>query len=275
MIDCVSITNRLKKEIKEEVSKFKRKPCLAIIQVGDDSASKNYVKGKISDCEEVGIETRLMQLPTDSTRTIVELVINELNSDSFVDGIILQLPLPEHLRDYEDELTSLIKTSKDVDGFHKDSPFIPCTPMGVMTLLDKLHIDLEGKSVALVGYGKLVGKPLFKFLMNKKATVTVCRSYTSKEDRDFYCRNSDIIITAVGKRNLITRSSLCLYKNQIIIDCGITVEDGKQYGDCAEEIYNVVNLCTPRIKGMGLFTRVSLLQNTVKAYKIKFDLFEN
>ena len=244
MIDCVSITNRLKKEIKEEVSKFKRKPCLAIIQVGDDSASKNYVKGKISDCEEVGIETRLMKLPADSTRTVVELVINEL------------------------------KTSKDVDGFHKDSPFIPCTPMGVMTLLDKLHIDLEGKSVALVGYGKLVGKPLFKFLMNKKATVTVCRSYTSKEDRDFYCRNSDIIITAVGKRNLITRSSLCLYKNQIIIDCGITVEDGKQYGDCAEEIYNVVNLCTPRIKGIGLFTRVSLLQNTVKAYKIKFNLLE-
>ena len=252
MIDCVSITNRLKKEIKEEVSKFKRKPCLAIIQVGDDFASKNYVKGKISDCEEVGIETRLMKLPADSTRTVVELVINELNSDSLIDGIILQLPLPEHLRDYEDELTSLIKTSKDVDGFHKDSPFIPCTPMGVMTLLDKLHIDLEGKSVALVGYGKLVGKPLFKFLMNKKATVTV----------------------AVGKRNLITRSSLCLYKNQIIIDCGITVEDGKQYGDCAEEIYNVVNLCTPRIKGIGLFTRVSLLQNTVKAYKIKFNLLE-
>lgn len=275
MIDCVSITNRLKKEIKEEVSKFKRKPCLAIIQVGNDSASKNYVKGKISDCEEVGIETRLMNLQADSTRTVVELVINELNSDSLIDGIILQLPLPEHLRDYEDELTSLIKISKDVDGFHKDSPFIPCTPMGVMTLLDKLHIDLEGKSVALVGYGKLVGKPLFKFLMNKKATVTVCRSYTSKEDRDFYCRNSDIIITAVGKRNLITRDSLCLYKNQIIIDCGITVEDCKQYGDCAEEVYNVVNLCTPRVKGMGLFTRVSLLQNTIKAYKIKFNLLEN
>ena len=141
MIDCVSITNRLKKEIKEEVSKFKRKPCLAIIQVGDDPASKNYVKGKISDCEEVEIETRLMKLPADSTRTVVELVINELNNDSLVDGIILQLPLPEHLRDYEDELTNLIKISKDVDGFHKNSPFIPCTPMGVMTLLDKLHID--------------------------------------------------------------------------------------------------------------------------------------
>lgn len=275
MIDCAAIVNDIKADIKNEVSHFSRKPCLAIIQVGNDPASKNYVKGKISDCEEVGIETRLMKLPEDSTRIVIELIIYDLNNDPIVDGIILQLPLPDHLKKYEDELTSLIETSKDVDGFKDESHFIPCTPMGVMTLLDRLNIDLKGKNVALVGYGRLVGKPLFKYLINKKATVTVCRSHTSKEDRDFYCRNSDIIITAVGKRNLITRDSLCLYKNQIIIDCGITVEDGKQYGDCAEEVYNVVNLCTPRIKGMGLFTRVSLLQNTVKSYKIKFNLLEN
>ena len=275
MIDCAAIVNDIKADIKNEVSHFSRKPCLAIIQVGNDPASKNYVKGKISDCEEVGIETRLMKLPEDSTRIVIELIIYDLNNDPIVDGIILQLPLPDHLKKYEDELTSLIETSKDVDGFKDESHFIPCTPMGVMTLLDRLNIDLKGKNVALVGYGRLVGKPLFKYLINKKATVTVCRSHTSKEDRDFYCRNSDIIITAVGKRNLITRDSLCLYKNQIIIDCGITVEDCKQYGDCAEEVYNVVNLCTPRVKGMGLFTRVSLLQNTIKAYKIKFNLLEN
>lgn len=275
MIDCTVIVNDIKADIKNEVSHFSRKPCLAIIQVGNDPASKNYVKGKISDCEEVGIETRLMKLPEDSTRIVIELIIYDLNNDPIVDGIILQLPLPDHLKKYEDELTSLIETSKDVDGFKDESHFIPCTPMGVMTLLDRLNIDLKGKNVALVGYGRLVGKPLFKYLINKKATVTVCRSHTSKEDRDFYCRNSDIIITAVGKRNLITRDSLCLYKNQIIIDCGITVEDCKQYGDCAEEVYNVVNLCTPRVKGMGLFTRVSLLQNTIKAYKIKFNLLEN
>lgn len=267
MIDCVSIVNELKEDIKKEISEFERSPCLAIIQVGDNSASNNYIKGKLKDCEEVGIKTELIKLPENTGYTTIRNKIVNLNIYNSIDGIILQLPLPDHLKKYEYELTNLIDTNKDVDGFKQDSSFIPCTPLGVLILLNKLNVNLKGKKVTLVGYGNLVNKPLFNLISDKGATVTVCRSHTSKEDRDFYCRNSDIIITATGKRNLITRDSLCLYKNQIIIDCGITVEDGKQYGDCAEEVYNVVKLCTPRIKGMGLFTRLSLLQNTVKAYK--------
>lgn len=275
MIDCVSIVDEIKEDIKKEILKFKRSPYLVIIQVGDNPASNNYIKGKLKDCEEVGIETELIKMPEDTGYATIRNKIINLNMNESVDGIILQLPLPDRIKEFDVGLTHLIDIHKDVDGFRSDSSFISCTPLGVLTLLDKLNVNLKGKKVTLVGYGNLVNKPLFNLISDKGATVTVCRSHTSKEDRDFYCRNSDIIITATGKRNLITRNSLCLYKNQIIIDCGITVEDGKQYGDCYEEIYNIVNLCTPRIKGMGLFTRVSLLQNTVKAYKIKFDLFEN
>lgn len=271
MIDCVSIVNEIKEDIKKEISTFERSPCLAIIQVGDNPASNNYIKGKLKDCEEVGIKAELIKLPEDTEYNIIRNKIINLNMDYSVDGIILQLPLPDRIKEFENGLTHLIDVNKDVDGFKQDSPFIPCTPLGVLTLLDKLNVNLKGKRVTLVGYGKLVNKPLFSLISDKGATVTVCRRHTSKEDRNFYCRNSDIIITATGKRNLITRDSLCLYKNQIIIDCGITVEDKKQYGDCAEEIYSVVNLCTPRIKGMGLFTRVSLLQNTVAAYKNKLN----
>lgn len=272
MIDCASIVNDIKENIKKEVPDFKRIPCLAIIQVGDNSASNNYVKGKLKDCEEVGIKAELIKLPENVDDNTIRNKIINLNMNESVDGIILQLPLPDHLKKHEYELTSLIDIHKDVDGFRTDSPFIPCTPLGVFTLLDKLNVDLRGKRVTLVGYGNLVNKPLFNLISDKGATVTVCRSHTSKENRNFYCRNSDIIITATGKRNLITKDSLCLYREQVIIDCGITVEDGKQYGDCSEEVYSIVNLCTPRIKGMGLFTRISLLQNTVKAYKMKYSL---
>ena len=271
MIDCVSIVNEIKEDIKKEIFEFERSPCLAIIQVGDNPASNNYIKGKLKDCEEVGIKTELIKLPKDTGYATIRNKILNLNIYNSIDGIILQLPLPDCLKEFEHGLTHLIDTNKDVDGFKQDSSFVPCTPLGVLTLLDKLNVNLKGRRVTLVGYGNLVNKPLFNLISDKGATVTVCRSHTSKEDRDFYCRNSDIIITATGKRNLITRDSLCLYKNQIIIDCGITVEDKKQYGDCAEEIYSVVNLCTPRIKGMGLFTRVSLLQNTVTAYKNKLN----
>ena len=267
MINCEEITTKIKNNIKNEIENLNIKPHLAIIQVGDNPVSNNYIKGKIKDCNEVGIEPELIKLPENITHLELGSIIIDLNNSDEVHGIIMQLPLPESLQPYEQNLIEMISIKKDVDGFRQDSSFIPCTPLGVMTLLDELNIDPKGKRVTLVGYGNLVNKPLFNLISDKGATVTVCRSSTSKEDRDFYCRNSDIIITATGKRNLITRDSLCLYKNQIIIDCGITIEDGKQYGDCAEDIYNVVNLCTPRIKGMGLFTRVSLLQNTVKAYK--------
>ena len=267
MIDCVSIVNEIKEDIRKEISEFERSPCLAIIQVGDNPASNNYIKGKLKDCEEVGIKTELIKFPDSIDNNTIRNKIINLNINDSIDGIILQLPLPDHLKKYEHELTNLIDISKDVDGFKPDSSFIPCTPLGVITLLNKLNVNLKGKRVTLVGYGNLVNKPLLNLISDKGATVTICRSSTPKEYRDFYCRNSDIIITATGKRNLITRDSLTLYREQIIIDCGITVENGKQYGDCAEEVYDVVNLCTPRIKGMGLFTRISLLQNPVKSYK--------
>lgn len=271
MIDCVSIVDELKNNIKKEVSQLHQKPYLAIIQVGNNPASNRYVKGKLKDCEEVGIKAELIKLSENVTDNDIRNKIINLNMNDSVHGIILQLPLPDHLKKYEDKLTNLIDKNKDVDGFRSDSSFIPCTPLGVLTLLDQLNVNLANKRVTLVGYGKLVNRPLCNLLSDRGATVTICRSHTSVEDKNFYCRNSDIIITATGKRNLITKDCLSLYRSIIIIDCGITVENGKQYGDCDEEIYSLNTLTTPRIKGMGLFTRVALLQNTLKAYKERLN----
>lgn len=270
MINCEQIVNKLKYQLKEEIKQFSRSPYLAIIQVGDNPASNNYIKGKLKDCEEVGIKAELIKFDDSvGTNTIRNKIIN-LNMNDGVDGIILQLPLPNVLKEYESSLTDLIDSQKDVDGFNQNSPFTPCTPLGVLTLLNELNIDLINKNVTLVGYGKLVNKPLCNLLSDKGANVTICRSRTSRLNLVKFIMDSDIIITATGKRNMIKPYYLPIEKKDlIIIDCGINVENGKQYGDCDIGVYDLINLCTPRIKGMGLFTRLSLLQNTVKAYKMK------
>lgn len=270
MINCEQIVNNLKYQLKEEIKQLKKSPCLAIIQVGDNPASNSYIKGKLKDCEEVGIKSKLIKLDDSvGTNTIRNKIIN-LNMDDSVDGIILQLPLPNVLNKYESSLTSLIDPQKDVDGFNQNSPFTPCTPLGVLTLLDQLNVDLTNKNITLIGYGKLVNKPLCNLLSDKGANVSICRSHTSRLNLVRFIMNSDIIITATGKRNMIKPYYLPIEKKDfILIDCGINVENGKQYGDCDIGVYNLIDLCTPRIKGMGLFTRLSLLQNTVKAYKMR------
>lgn len=266
MINCEAIVNEIKEELKEEVSKFETKPCLSIVQVGDDPASNKYISGKLKDCKEIGVETKLIKLPEDASFIEVGNVILELNNNEFIHGIILQLPLPEHLSKHEKELSSMISIHKDVDGFREESKYIPCTPKGVLTLLKRIEVDdLEDMNITLIGYGKLVNRPLFKLLSDMGANVTVCRSHVSKQNLRYFCLNSDIIITAVGKRNLLTRDMV--RTDHVIIDCGITVENGKQYGDCSEDVYDITKLCTPRVKGIGLFTRISLIENTIAAFK--------
>ena len=266
MINCEEIVSRLKNNIKNEIETLNIKPHLAIIQVGDNPASNNYIKGKLKDCNEVGIEAELIKLPENISHLELGSIIIDLNNSDEIHGIILQLPLPETLQQYEQDLIDLISIKKDVDGFRKESSFISCTPLGVLTLLNELDVDLTGKTITLVGYGKLVNRPLCNLLSDKGATVIICRSHTPEQVLGNCVSMSDIVITATGKRNLIKADYINKNNPPIIIDCGITIENGKQYGDCSEEIYNIVDLCTPKVKGMGLFTRVSLLQNTIKAY---------
>lgn len=262
MIDCKSIAAEIKEGLKRELDKVENKPRLAIIQVGNNEASNRYVKGKIADCEEVGIDCEVYKLDDEVAEgSIIELIWN-LNWDDDIHGIIVQLPLPKHMN--EEKILQHIAEYKDVDGFSQSSPFTPCTPLGVLTLLEKLNVDVRGKWVTLVGYGKLVNKPLFPILSDMGATVCVCRSNTRAIDLDILGSFSDIIITAVGKHGIIRGDYL---DRQIVIDCGIEVIDGKQYGDCEEGVCNVVDRVTPRIGGMGLMTRAALMMNVVKAWK--------
>ena len=263
MIDCKKISEEIKQELKQKLNNTSNKPKLAIIQVGDNEASNRYVKGKLADCEEVGIKTCLYKLPEQYNDDYIIQLIEALNKTSDIHGIIVQLPLPKHLD--EQKIVQSIVPHKDVDGFTPNSPFTPCTPLGVLMLLHNMGFDdFKGRIITLVGFGKLVNKPLFQILSDMGATVCVCRSSTDKFTLSSLCSMSDIIISAVGKHGLLTAA----YFNpgSIVIDCGIEVIDGKQYGDCSEAVYDLVELVTPRIGGVGLMTRAALMQNVVKAY---------
>lgn len=264
MIDCKKIAEEIKKELKQELDTDAFKPRLAIIQVGDNEASNRYLRGKRKDCEEVGIFACTSKYSDDVSEDEIIKEIKHLNWKKDVHGIIVQLPLPKHLN--EERILQSIAPHKDVDGFTPNSPFTPCTPLGVLTLLDKMNVDVKGKMITLIGYGKLVNKPLFPILSDMGSTVAVCRSNTKEETMQMLCNLSDVIISAVGKHGVVDRH--CLYGcKQTIIDCGIEIIDGKQYGDCTEMVYEMVDNVTPRIGGMGLMTRVALMMNVVKAWK--------
>lgn len=279
MIDCESIANEIKSGIKKEITDKKIQPKLAIIQVGNNQASNKYVKSKLNTCSEVGIKGIIYKFNEDIEQSYICSLISELNYDDNINGIIVQLPLPKHLNEHA--ITNLIAIEKDVDGFKYDSPFIPCTPRGILTILNSMNIDLKGKEITLVGYGKLVNKPLMNLLSDKGATVTVCRSHTSEEKLYKHCRQSDIIITAVGKNGIINK--YCFnrpFKNfdqPIVIDCGIEIlktvdKNGnikyKQFGDCDVDLYDHIDNITPRIKGTGIMTVASLMENVMEAYNI-------
>lgn len=275
MIDCEKIVDEIKFKIKKEITDRSIQPTLAIIQVGDNQASNKYIKSKIKNCEDVGIKTILYKFNEDVDQYTILSSINKLNCNNNIDGIIVQLPLPEYIDEFV--ITNFISREKDVDGFRNDSPFIPCTPKGVLTVLDNLNVDLKGKEVTLVGYGKLVNRPLMNLLSDKGATVTVCRSNTTPLHLRNHCKFSDIIITAVGKNGIINDHCFLTFSPPIIIDCGIEIKkiidkNGnikyKQFGDCDVDLYNKVYNITPRIKGMGIMTVASLMENVMEAYNI-------
>ena len=246
---------------------------LAVILVGDDPASKVYVRNKINGCAEVGIASTLEAMSADSTFEEVAAKIEQFNADPEISGILLQLPVPKHLD--EAALLHLIDPSKDVDGCHYvqkgklwtgEPELIPCTPYGVMKLLDQYSIPIEGKNAVVVGRSNLVGKPLAQLLLDRNATVTVCHSRT--RDLGSITSRADIVCVAIGKAKFLKADMV--KEGAVVIDVGMDRdENGKLCGDVDfAEVAPKCSYITPVPGGVGPMTVTMLLQNTVTAYKL-------
>lgn len=255
IMDGKHVAGIIKRAVKETVAQFNAPPCLAIIKNDNDAASAVYVKNKIKDCEEVGIG-HIVYLQNANTKSM----INTLNMDYEIDGIICQLPLIDDLD--EKEIIHSISKSKDVDGFVSDY-FDPCTPAGIMELLKYYKIEVAGKHCVVVGRSNIVGKPMAKMLLDADGTVTICHSKT-KNLADI-TRQADILVVAAGKRNLITADMV--KDGVVVIDVGMNRdENGKLCGDVDfDGVEHKASYITPVPGGVGPMTRAMLLVNTVKA----------
>lgn len=277
ILDGRLVSNELLTSLEHEVTRMKLadiKPKLAVILVGDNPASLSYIKQKQKACTKTGIEW--VQFDYDEDVTTDELIerINSLNEDKEIHGILVQLPLPAHI--YTPEVIKAISPAKDVDGFtsyNLGKMFLstqfehlsPCTPKGVIRMLEFYEINVEGKEVVMVGHSNIVGKPLSIMLLNRNATVTTCHVHT--EDLAFHTRRADILCVAVGKENLI--SDDMVKEGAIVIDIGINRNSaGKLVGDCDfEGLKNKVDYITPVPGGVGPMTVACLMENIVTAAK--------
>lgn len=263
------------KDIKEEVKKLKRQPCLAVVLVGDDFASKSYVRGKIKAGSKVNIDVRVFDYEKDVNQELLINKIQKLNDNKEIDGIIVQLPLPKHLN--ESLIINSVDSSKDVDGFtfenagrlFKGQPrFKPCTPQGIMHMLDKVGIEVAKKHVVIVGRSNLVGLPLSRMMLEADATVTVCHSQTL--NLESYTNQADILVVAIGQKKFIKAKHV--KEDAVIIDVGINRDENNHLaGDVDfDEVINKVSYITPVPKGVGPLTISMLLTNTLAAYKGEF-----
>lgn len=251
-----------KKSLKTAISKEGGEPNLYILQVYDSFASNKYIRGKIEDAAFVGIKTMHVKYTGWVEEEQILNAIRDFNNDPNIDGIIVQLPLPDHIS--EEKVKLAIDPAKDVDGFHPLSHFDPCTPLGIMNYLKAENVEMRGKNALVIGRSNIVGKPMARLLLATDANVTVVHSKTSKEDLAFYLKHADIIVAAVGIKHFI--NDQVLKKDAVIIDVGINpLETGGITGDVAP--MRDVKLQTPVPGGVGLLTRLTLLENVFKAYK--------
>lgn len=270
-IDGKIISTKIKEELKAEIKTYMIKPCLAVIQIGNDEASNVYISAKQKACSEVGIYLKHIKFDEDSREIEIINKIIELNNDEYVHGILLQLPIPEKFN--EEKLINYISRNKDVDGLtdinvgkliNNKKCLVSCTPQGIIKLLEESGVSIPGKNVVIVGRSKLVGKPLISLFLNNDATVTVCHSKTNNLKE--FTKNADILVVAVGKKHLITEDMV--KKDSVVIDVGINRIDGKLYGDVDyENVKNKVSLITPVPGGVGPMTVAMLLYNVNTVYK--------
>ena len=251
-----------KGEIKEYVSGLEVKPYLVVIQVNEDAGSNAYVKGKLKDCAELGIRADLIKLPIDTTEENLLKIIENCNKNPKITGFIVQMPLPKQIN--EETVKLAIDPAKDVDGFHPLSSLNPCTPQGVMDYLKNEGVELLGKNALVIGRSNIVGKPMAKLLLKESCNVTVVHSKTSFEDMSRYIANADIIIIAIGRQAFLDNKYQ--YKETaVVVDVGISRDENGLHGDALPGL--PVRLQTPVPGGVGLLTRLSLIENLLKIYQ--------
>lgn len=263
------IRHDLSIKVKNIKDKTGRVPGLAVVLVGDDPASKTYVSMKEKACKQVGIYSEVYKLKADAQEHELLKLIHQLNSDEKIDGILVQLPLPGHID--EKKIIDAIKPEKDVDGFHpvnigklliNEKGFIPCTPYGIIKLMDYYGIEIEGKNAVVVGRSNIVGKPLAVLLLHRNATVTICHSRT--KNLPDITKKADILVAAVGKARIIT--SDMVKEGAVVIDVGINRIEGKLRGDVDyEKVKEKASWITPVPGGVGPMTITMLLNNTIEA----------
>ena len=275
IIDGKSLAKEIRENLKKEAEKLRDKgiiPHLAVIMVGDNDASKVYVRNKSRACEEIGIEFKEYLLPNTTKQSELIELIKKLNEDKKVNGILLQSPIPKPLN--IQKAFNTISPEKDVDGFNPynvgnlcigQDGFIPCTPLGIMKMFEKYNIEIDGKKVAIIGRSNIVGKPMAQCMLAKNATVTICHSRTRELKKEV--KDADIIISASGKRNIVTSD---MVKDEVvIIDVGMNRNDeGKLCGDVDfEKIKEKASYITPVPGGVGPMTIAMLMENVIKATK--------
>lgn len=275
LIDGKKISTQTKNEILEEVKKLKKlgvNPTLAVILVGDDKASQTYVRSKEKACELCEIISVAHKLPKTTSEQELLALIDVLNLDDSIDGILVQLPLPKHIN--TDKILEKIDPKKDVDGFHAINvgklnsgleSFVPCTPLGIMKLLKDYDINVEGLNALVIGRSNIVGKPMANLLLNAGATVTIAHSKT--RNLESIAKNMDLIVVAIGKPKFLTANYV--KDGAIIIDVGINrLENGKLVGDVDfDEVSKKASFITPVPGGVGPMTIAMLLSNTLKSAK--------
>lgn len=277
LMDGKALSAKVRGQVLEQTHKLEEKgvrPGLAVILVGEDPASQVYVRNKEKACVECGFYSEKYVLPVETSEAELLGLVEELNQNPRVHGILCQLPLPKQIR--EEAVIAAIDPKKDVDAFHSsnvgrimigDFDFLPCTPAGVMELLDEYQIDPKGKRCVVIGRSNIVGKPMSMLLLHRHGTVTICHSRT--ENLAEICREADILVAAVGRAHFVTADMV--KPGAAVIDVGMNRVDGKLCGDVAPEVAEVAGYLTPVPGGVGPMTITMLMKNTLKAAHLQMQ----
>ena len=276
IIDGKKISTEIKDELKEQVAQLKAEGVevtLAVVKVGEDPASAVYVRNKEKACEYIGINSKKIEMPEETTEEELLKLVDDLNTDPAINGILVQLPLPKHID--ENKILLAIDPMKDVDGFHPvnvgkmvigEESFLPCTPSGIIEMIKRSGLDIEGKECVIIGRSNIVGKPMAILMLRENATVTVTHSRT--KDLPEVCKRADIIVAALGKAKFVTKDFV--KEGAIIIDVGMDRdEDGKLCGDVDfDEVKDIASAITPVPGGVGPMTVTMLLVNCLRSVEL-------
>lgn len=276
-LNCKQVAQNIKDNVKKEIAENNLDLTLAVVMVGNDPASEVYVRNKEKVSAEVGIHSEVHRLPEDATQDELNALIKELNDSEKVTAILLQLPLPQHLD--SQQAIELISPNKDVDGLtvhnqgllaigNEEDAIIPCTPLGIVHLMDAIGYNVSGKHVTVLGRSNLLGKPMARLMLNRNATVSVCHSKTKRVDRDALMQMSQVVISGIGQAKKIKFTYY--FPTNLVLDLGITrMEDGSIVGDVDTKTLPKDCQYTPVPGGAGLLTTATLMENVLRCYKLQ------